>query len=239
MRTSKQCEVAGCERWSKGKGKCAVHLRRQRLGQALDAPIRNWVPCKLDNPCLVEGCSIRSVNKGLCPKHSYRLKKGLDLNTDDFVKKYIPAPDDGICEIFGCDKPSVCKRMCAGHLSRQKTGANVNVKLRKISPSGEGSINKQGYRVIQKPDHANSWKDGSILEHRWIMSEHIGRPLSRTELVHHKNGDRQDNRIDNLELCDNSQPPGQRVCDKISWMKEFLYIYGFDVVERNYPGWIS
>jgi len=43
--------------------------------------------------------------------------------------------------------------------------------------------------------------DGSrILEHRFIMEQYLNRKLDRNEIVHHKNGDPLDNRIENLEL---------------------------------------
>lgn len=74
-------------------------------------------------------------------------------------------------------------------------------------------------------NHPNSFQNGHILEHVLVMSEHLGRPLFKEENVYHKNGVRDDNRLENLELWSTSQPAGQRVEDKVLWAKAILEKY--------------
>jgi len=62
---------------------------------------------------------------------------------------------------------------------------------------------KDGYVWVYVPNHPNKNKDRCVLEHRFVMEKHIGRYLKKSELVHHKNGIRDDNRIENLELIEN------------------------------------
>lgn len=82
-----------------------------------------------------------------------------------------------------------------------------------------------GYIRIKDDDHPNANAKGWVLEHVKVMSESLGRALLPEETVHHKNGDRADNRIENLELWNSGQPKGQRIEDKVTWAKEILALY--------------
>ena len=91
---------------------------------------------------------------------------------------------------------------------------------------GGKHVDRLGYVQVWKPEHPNARMAGYIHEHRLVMSEHLGRPLKSHENVHHKNGNRADNRLENLELWTTIQPSGQRVEDKIAFAKEILREYG-------------
>lgn len=84
---------------------------------------------------------------------------------------------------------------------------------------------KRGYVRVKDPSHPNANDWGWVYEHVKVMSGLLGRPLKRTETVHHKNGLRDDNRPENLELWTKSHPSGQRVEDKVSWAMEILRLY--------------
>lgn len=74
--------------------------------------------------------------------------------------------------------------------------------------------------------HPHADKGGRVYQHRIVMEEKIGRYLFPFETVHHINGVKNDNRIENLELWVKVQPTGARVEDVVKWAKKVLKIYG-------------
>jgi len=71
--------------------------------------------------------------------------------------------------------------------------------------NGGRIVDKDGYVLLKSIDHPLATAAGYVREHRLVMEKKIGRYLTRDEVVHHIDGDRQNNRIENLELfSDNS-----------------------------------
>lgn len=122
------------------------------------------------------------------------------------------------------------KRNLGQHRKRNNIDLNAPVKPKK--KNGEGHLSNTGYVYITRAGHPNAKYKGRMFEHTFVMAEHLGRPLKKGESVHHKNGVRNDNRIENLELWSRSQPTGQRLEDKIKWAKEFLEEYGYITEQR-------
>ncbi len=108
---------------------------------------------------------------------------------------------------------------------RKENDIDLSIPKKYKAPNGMGHKEPHGYIYINKVDHPNAQKRGRIYEHTFVMSRHLGRPLKKGESVHHKNGIRDDNRIENLELWSVDQPAGQRVQDKLDWCREFLKEY--------------
>ena len=134
-----------------------------------------------------------------------------------------------LCSLDGCGERHYGQGLCHNHWKLRR--ANGDPLVMRRAANGKGNVNQDGYRVVHIPGHPNSDKTGKISEHRLVMAERLGRALLPHEVVHHINGDRLDNRPENLELWSTSQPRGQRVIDKLAWAREIIATYGHMVPE--------
>ncbi len=61
-------------------------------------------------------------------------------------------------------------------------------------------LSASGYPLIYEPDHPKAYRDGWVLEHRWLVEQQLGRLLDESEHVHHIDGDRKNNDPSNLQV---------------------------------------
>lgn len=231
----KTCEQEGCELKVHGRGLCSRHYAAARDSGAFLT--ENGTCSRCDQPLYA---------KGLCRSHyrSERHKRGVvgvmtctQEGCDVVVhartlclKHYNAARASGQfgapkCEREWCTRVVYAKRLCSKHYQMaRRIEAGAPLRERNVSP---WRPNARGYLVRHVPLPDGSWR--RELQHRVVMEQVIGRPLLPHENVHHLNGVKDDNRPENLELWSKSQPPGQRVEDKIAWAREFLADYGLRV----------
>lgn len=128
-----------------------------------------------------------------------------------------------VCYVEGCENVNKKAKLCPKHYYRKRKYGSFD--LPETERKRTSWVTHWGYRHVYLPEHPMANSSGAVYEHRLVMSEHLGRLLSTDENVHHINGDRLDNRIENLELWSKSQPAGQRVEDKVAWAIDLLKKY--------------
>lgn len=174
------------------------------------------------------------------PNDAYLTKLGNVLEID------VPLPDrnakgrrssgKGICKNEQCGKEfprfhdeQFCSRECAYQYLSEHHG-KWNEKERRY-------IDTQGYVHLRIPEHPDAGSTGYIREHRYVMEQVLGRRLGPHERIHHKNGNKSDNRPENLELWSvpKKDPPGQRQMDLVK-----AVIDGWsDADKRDLQAWLQ
>ncbi len=182
--------------------------------------------------CIVSDCTAQSLRNletsSYCSKHLRRWQKTGDpllvLNKYGLPRGTIPPPKD--CCIDGCTYAAKSRHMCKMHYRRWERWGDPNEK-HLPGREGKGWIAPHGYRMI------SAGRNNTLLEHRVVMEQIIGRSLLINETVHHKNGIRHDNRPENLELWVKCHPAGQRVPDLIELAVEILNRYAPDLLDTT------
>ena len=107
-----------------------------------------------------------------------------------------------ISQITGMSQKYVQKLILRYNLPRLKQGDSAKMEkgFQNYFWKGGKIVDKSGYILIKKNDHPYCNSGGYVREHRLVMELYLDRYLLPTEVVHHKNGVRNDNRLENLEL---------------------------------------
>jgi hypothetical protein len=234
-KTPGTCKIEGCGEDVVARGWCRRHYARwHTTGDPGPAGLKRLPD---HAPCSVDGCDKPNFANGYCEMHRWRVRFHGDPGQAGQMKRgrkpgEAQAPRKGKerlpCPIEGCDRPRLGKFYCKLHYERiRRTGEPGPANPTRAK--GTGTIMKEGYRRI----HVEGGR--RVLEHVYVMEQHLGRRLVPGENVHHKHGMRSENKIEDLELWLVMQPSGQRVADLMEYIAEYHAGAMRDLLDRREP----
>jgi len=182
--------------------------------------------------CSVDGCTRQAVSRGWCHGHYQRWVRLGDVQPDRPLGRQV----NFACEVDGCDRDAYARQLCRTHYRRRLTKGDPQADRPVREVAGTGYVH-HGYFVVPVPRELRYLTGGvsPVPEHRLVMARMLGRPLFDDESVHHKNGNRLDNRPENLELWSRWQPSGQRLTDRIKHALELIERYAPELLAGGPP----
>ena len=186
-------------------------------------------------PCSVPGCDEISEGRGLCHGHLQRVLRTGDVRADvPLGRRRQPEACTVVTDGRPCGRPSQAAGLCGTHYARARKDGDPLPDVPIRVTTGEGWLS-HGYWNVPVPPEERSLTNGEtqVGEHRLVMARHLGRALLPDEVVHHRNGRRTDNRIENLELWSTAHPKGQRISEKVDHAIEMLRRYAPEELQRQ------
>ncbi len=188
-----KCEVPNCNEPAHARGLCVSHYVWARDRKILGQFERKHRPLA-GRICEAEGCGKPAKQGKYCGMHHERLRTRGDLGG----AKPERFPRNQICAVEGCETKAYSKGYCQIHYARWKRTGDPGPAGRLRRGPGAGHITKDGYLSF------NNTRNEKVFEHVRVWEE-VNGPVPKGYVIHHINGDRLDNRIENLQLMTRGQ----------------------------------